>query len=109
MVGDGMRASKMLLRLKPVPVPTRKDSAIHRVEPRVPMDLIGPEQAGILAGLFRERVRRSPERIAYTQYEETSRLLDADGWLRTGDRARLEDGHLFITGRLKDIIVLSNG
>jgi len=39
----------------------------------------------------------------------TSQILGADGWLRTGDQARIEDGHVYITGRIKDILVLSNG
>ncbi len=39
----------------------------------------------------------------------TARLIDADGWLHTGDQARIEHGHIFITGRLKDVLVLSNG
>jgi len=35
--------------------------------------------------------------------------LDADGWLHTGDQARIENGFVYITGRLKEIIVLANG
>jgi len=39
----------------------------------------------------------------------TAQMIDRDGWLRTGDQARIEQGHVVITGRLKDILVLSNG
>ncbi|MFA5372399.1 MAG: long-chain fatty acid--CoA ligase [Sideroxydans sp.] len=42
--------------------------------------------------------------------EATRALIDADGWLNTGDIVRIsETGHIYITGRLKDIIVLANG
>ena len=39
----------------------------------------------------------------------TKEIIDEDGWLHTGDKARIVDGHIQITGRLKDIIVMSNG
>jgi len=45
----------------------------------------------------------------WNNHAATSRVLEPDGWLHTGDQARLDKGHLFITGRLKDILVLSNG
>ena len=45
----------------------------------------------------------------WNNHAATARVLSHDGWLRTGDQARIEDGHIFITGRLKDILVLSNG
>lgn len=46
----------------------------------------------------------------WNNHAATSQVIDADGWLHTGDQARIaESGHIFITGRLKDILVLSNG
>lgn len=40
----------------------------------------------------------------------TAEMIDAEGWLHTGDQARVDDqGHVFITGRLKEILVLANG
>ncbi len=41
--------------------------------------------------------------------QETQRVIDEQGWLHTGDQARIEDRHIFITGRLKEIIVMANG
>ena len=42
--------------------------------------------------------------------EATKSMFTADGWLNTGDTARFDEtGHLYITGRLKEIIVMSNG
>lgn len=42
--------------------------------------------------------------------EATAQVIDPEGWLHTGDKARIDEGgRLFITGRLKEIIVLSNG
>jgi long-chain acyl-CoA synthetase len=42
--------------------------------------------------------------------QASKEMIDTDGWLNTGDTARIsETGHIYITGRLKEIIVLSNG
>ncbi len=48
--------------------------------------------------------------MGYWQNEEaTHEVLDAEGWLHTGDQGRIEENHLYIIGRIKDIIVLDNG
>ncbi|HSD59329.1 MAG TPA: long-chain fatty acid--CoA ligase [Burkholderiales bacterium] len=42
--------------------------------------------------------------------EATRAVLSEDGWLNTGDKARIDEtGRIYITGRIKEIIVLSNG
>jgi long-chain acyl-CoA synthetase len=42
--------------------------------------------------------------------EATAAMIDKDGWLNTGDTASISaSGHITITGRLKEIIVMSNG
>lgn len=41
--------------------------------------------------------------------EATRAVIDGDGWFHTGDQARIRDGRVYITGRVKDIVVLSNG
>lgn len=46
----------------------------------------------------------------YKEPEKTAEVLAADGWFRTGDYGKInENGQLLITGRKKNIIVLSNG
>ena len=41
--------------------------------------------------------------------EATNDVIDSDGWFHTGDKAKIENEHIYITGRIKEIIVMSNG
>ncbi|MGP1678985.1 MAG: AMP-dependent synthetase/ligase [Burkholderiales bacterium] len=46
----------------------------------------------------------------WNEPEQTRAAVDAAGWLHTGDVARIgDDGHVFIVGRLKEILVMSTG
>ena len=55
-------------------------------------------------------VKTPAHMVGYWHREDaTAQVLDADGWLHTGDLARIEEGRIRIVGRLKHILVLSNG
>jgi long-chain acyl-CoA synthetase len=64
---------------------------------------IGPQNALLVKG--------SCNMLGYwNNPEATAAMIDKDGWLNTGDTASINaSGHITITGRLKEIIVLSNG
>ncbi len=75
---------------------------------------VGPPLKGIeiRLGDNDELLTRSPAvTLGYlNDPEATAALIDEDGWLHTGDVARIDDsGRVHITGRIKDILVLSNG
>jgi len=65
-------------------------------------------QREVAAGVEGEVLVRGPNvmRVYLNNPEATAAALTGDGWLRTGDLGRMDDdGYVFITGRLKELII----
>ena len=73
---------------------------------------VGPPLPDIEVSLDRSGellVRGSCVMLGYWQNEDaTKKIIDTEGWLHTGDKARIKNDHIYITGRLKEILVLNN-
>lgn len=69
------------------------------------------EGVEVAIGDNEELLARSPSNMLgyWNNPQATQAVIDEDGWLHTGDKARIENKRIYITGRLKEIIVLSNG
>lgn len=77
-------------------------------------ETVGPPLAGVVVKIAStgELLIKGPCVMAgYWQNPvATAAIIDRDGWLHSGDLAAMSpSGHITITGRLKEIIVLSNG
>ena len=86
---------------------------VNRLEDNVPESIGTPlRDVELRIGEQDELLARSPGVMqGYWQNPEATReMIDPEGWLHTGDCARIDDdGHVYITGRLKEILVLANG
>lgn len=84
----------------------RKPGSVGKPIPSVDIKIFNPSESGegeiaIMGPMIMEGYFKNPD--------ETSRVI-VDGWLRTGDLGYLDsEGYLFITGRVKEVIVLSSG
>ena len=76
--------------------------------PHVELRIVEPGGRACAAGEVGEVWTRSAQNFKgyWGRDDETARTLDADGWLRTGDAGFLdEEGYLFLTDRVKDMII----
>jgi long-chain acyl-CoA synthetase len=86
--------------------------AVNRDDDNVP-ESVGAPLHGIEVKLAAggELLARGPNvMLGYWNNPDATRAaLTPDGWLRTGDVAEINDGKIYIRGRAKDILVMSNG
>lgn len=68
--------------------------------PTVELSIADPDESG--AG---EVLARSPANMSGYWGLTDDATIDTGGWLHTGDVGRLEDGHLILVGRSKDVII----
>jgi long-chain acyl-CoA synthetase len=85
----------------------RKDCSVGRLIPGVEARIAGQDGSPVAPGEPGELFVRGPGVMKgyYKAPEETDEAIDGDGWFRTGDLVRVEDDHLFIVGRAKEMII----
>jgi long-chain acyl-CoA synthetase len=85
----------------------RRDTSVGRVFPGIEVKFVDGDRNPVPAGEVGELWVRGPNVMKgyYRAPEETAAAIDSQGWFNTRDLAQLRDGHLFIIGRTKELIV----
>ncbi|MGB5427590.1 MAG: long-chain fatty acid--CoA ligase [Gammaproteobacteria bacterium] len=83
-----------------------------------PPDDNDPSSVGIPLSGIELKIGENSELVArgpvimlgyWNDQEATDAVIDSEGWFHTGDKARIDNNHVYITGRIKEILVLANG
>ena len=84
----------------------RRLGSIGKAFPSVEVKIDNPNEDGV-----GELIAKGPSiMLGYYNNEEATKETLEDGWLHTGDLAKIDkDGYIFISGRKKFVIVLKNG
>src|SRR6267378_1698762 len=86
--------------------------SVNRPESNVPESVGMPlDNVEVRIAAGGELLARGPSIMKgyWNNPEASAKSVDREGWLHTGDLAEIRDGRIFIRGRLKDVLVLSNG
>jgi acyl-CoA synthetase (AMP-forming)/AMP-acid ligase II/aryl carrier-like protein len=83
--------------------------SVGKPVPRIELRITDDHHRALCAGLVGHiLIRGESVTRGYAGDPETTRsVIDADGWLDTGDLGVLRDGELYITGRSKEIILVN--
>jgi acyl-CoA synthetase (AMP-forming)/AMP-acid ligase II/acyl carrier protein len=82
---------------------------VGRVVPNITLRIVGDAHAELPDGRVGHILIGGPSvtRGYFGDPEETARVIDADGWVDTGDLGVIHEGALYIAGRAKEIIFIN--
>ncbi|MFC6067728.1 class I adenylate-forming enzyme family protein [Streptomyces ochraceiscleroticus] len=105
--GYGMTECPMIAMGTPYDTDEQLSRTVGRPVTGAEVRIAGPDGRALPAGEPGEVTLKGPMVCqGYTDPALTAASFDADGWFHTGDLGFLRaDGHLVLTGRLKDIII----
>lgn len=87
----------------------QRTETVGRTMPRLESQIVDPGTGEVLErGEIGELCTRGYAVMAgyWDQPDKTAEAIDADGWMHTGDLARMDDeGYLVIEGRIKDMVI----
>ena len=120
--GGGPLSKKIARMFIGLGIPILQGYGLTETSPILCANTLGennPESVGKPLGNVQVRLGENNELLAkgpnimlgyLDQKQATDEVIDAEGWLHTGDLARIdESGFVYITGRMKEIIFLSDG
>lgn len=108
-MGYGLTEASPVVTINPLTI-TGFSPSIGLPVPSTDVAIVNDEGEHLPIGEIGELVAKGPQVMkAYWQnVEETQKVLDGDGWLRTGDIATIDDhGYVYIVDRKKDMILVS--
>jgi cyclohexanecarboxylate-CoA ligase len=105
--GYGMTECPMICLGSPHDTDEQRANTVGKPVPGLELRTVDADERVTGAGEDGEvRVKGPMVFRGYTDEAATAEAFDADGWFRTGDVGHVRaDGHVVLTGRLKDIII----
>lgn len=119
--GGAFLAPKITEAYKEMGIPVLQGYGMTETSPRITSSSLNDPTTGVDVGRVVKRCQvkivdgevlvKSPSVMMgyYHDEERTKEMFTEDGWLKTGDLGYVKDERIYLTGRKKNLIILSNG